>query len=463
MGQRAARAARTMRGFAGMGVVLAMLGACVSDGVKGPHFPFSASWQRGKGAAPVLLTDEAWWQRLNDPVLNSLVTRALSGSLTIAAAKARIAAADGALRAVPGAFDYSAALSGSMSDSKSRGTPTISSGSLGLSWLLDPWGGRRAEARSAAARLAAARAERDAAQLLVLSNLGNAYLELRFRQALYQQGLRELDSRKQMLALTQSLQDASSATRVDLTRSEARVAEIEAGLPAQRAQMTAKQNEIAVLAGVVPGQLGIDLGPAAQPRPRMAANMGIPADLLRNRPDIGVAEQRYYEALALVDVTQAAQYPNLSLTGSIDLSHARGGGGAAQYLLSPRLAFPRASQAAVEARGAEARAAYLVWTGTVTAAIGEVETALSDYAALSSAQGAAEKSVHLYKETRDLTNEVFRAGNATLSDVIDADTDVARAESALAEARFRQAQAFVALNVALGAGSSFGAQPVPAN
>ena len=463
MGHKAERAARSLRGIAASSAVLAMLSGCAADAVKGLHFPFAAGWQRNKAAAPVLLSDDAWWQRLNDQVLNSLVARALQGNLTIAAAKERIAAADAELRSLPGAFDISASASGSLSDRHGSGTPTASSGSFGLSWLLDPWGGRRAQAQSASARLAAARAERDAAQLLVLSKLSNSYLELRLRQALYQQSLRELDSRNQMLVVTRSLKDASSATRVDLTRSEARVAEIEADLPGQKAQITARKNEIAVLAGLVPQQLGIDLGPAGQPRPHLSANMGIPADLLRNRPDIGIAEQRYYEALALVDVTQAAQYPSLSLTGSINLSHVRQGGSVAQYLLSPQLAFPRASKAAVEARGAEARAAYISWTQTVTGAIAEVETALADYASVSSAQGAAERSVRLYKETRDLTNEVFRAGSATLSDVIDADTDVSRAERALAEARFQQAQAFVALNVALGAGSSFGVQGAPGN
>jgi len=191
--------------------------------------------------------------------------------------------------------------------------------------------------------------------------------------------------------------------------------------------------------------------------------MGIPADLLRNRPDIGVAEQRYYEALANVDAEQAAQYPSLSLTGTISLSHLHQGSSAARYAFGPQLTIPRPNGAAVDARSSAARAAYIDWTQTVTGAITDVENALVDYQSFSASLEAAARAADLFRTSRDLTQEVFKAGDATLSDVIDAETEVQRADQALAEARFRQAQSFVTLNVALGAGNDFGAAPAPAD
>ena len=69
---------------------------------------------------------------------------------------------------------------------------------------------------------------------------------------------------------------------------------------------------------------------------------------------------------------------------------------------------------------------------------------------------AAERSVQLYREVRDQEQKVFTLGDATLSDLIDADADVARANATLAEARYRQALAYVSLNVRIGAGNSAG-------
>lgn len=458
MGRGAGGTARRLRGMVSAGLIAATLGGCATDRpFDAPRFPFVGGWHRGKAAAPVLMTNEAWWQGLHDPVLNALVAQALRDNLTIALARERIVGAEAELRAVPGLFNHSSQASASLEDSATSGSATFYSGSAGVSWLLDPWGGRRAEARSAKARLFAAKAERNAAQLLVLSKIATAYLELRYRQGLLQQDLNELASRKQMRDITQTLQNANSATRVDITRSEARVAEIEADLPGARALIEAKKNEIAVLAGTVPGQLRTDLRAAAQPRPRLSPAMGIPADLLRNRPDIGVAEQRYYEALANVDATRAAQYPSLSLTGTISLSHLHQGGSAARYILGPQLAFPRLNEAAVEAQSSSARAAYISWTQTVTGAISEVENALIDYQSVTASLEAATRAVTLFRESRDLTQEVFKAGDATLSDVIDAETEVSRAERTLEEARFRQAASFVALNVALCAGNGYGA------
>lgn len=460
MTEGSARPTRRTARVTGALALLLALSSCGAESTRNrPMFPFLSNWQKGKEAAPVLLTNEAWWRGLRDARLNSLVDRAMAGNLSIAIARERITGAAAELRAVPGVVDSTVSLAANAGDGTASGTASYVNGSVGLTWLLDPWGGRKAEARSAEARLEGARAERDAAQLLVLSELSDAYLELRLRQALYQQSLGDLKRRQELREITRSLDEANAATRVETTRSEARLAEIEAALPAERAAIEAKKNEIAVLAGASPGQLGIDLGAAGQPVARLSPNMGIPADLLRNRPDVRIAEQFYYAALADMDATQAAQYPALSLTGSIDLSHARRGQTGGQYVFGPQLVFPTAREADVEARASDARAAYLQWTQTVSDAVLEVENALADYRAISGSLRSAEQAVKLYRETRALTDEVFRAGDTTLSELIDTDTDVSRAERALAEARYQQAASFVALNVALGAGHGAAVSP----
>ena len=438
-------------------LTVGLLAACGQDApFDSPRFPFAANWRKSQAGAPVLLNNVAWWRRMKDPTLDALVARALTGNLDIAIARERIVNSQAALKAIPDAAIFSPSVSLQQQGGTGIATQRIGDGTLGLNWLLDPWGGRRSTLKSAAARIKQAEAERDAAQLLVLSNLAGAYLDLRYRQQLLVQGLDDLRRRKQTLSLTNQRQDAGSATRTDTTRSAARVAEIESMIPGLQAAIEAKKNEIAVLVGVAPGQLGIDLGQARQPRPGVSPQMGIPADLLRNRPDIRVAEQSYYQALANLGTARAALFPSLSLVGSISLQSAGSGKSATQYAFGPTVNFPTLSKGGVEARESEVRQAYTQWTQTVLSAILEVENALLDYQAVTRSLSAAERSVQLYREVRDQEQKVFTLGDATLSDLIDADADVARANATLAEARYRQALAYVSLNVRIGAGNSAG-------
>lgn len=415
---------------------------------------------------PVLLGNAEWWRRLDDPTLDRLVALALRDSLTIEQAMARLTEARANTRSLAGAFAASPRLSGRASRGDGAGADTAVA-EIGLDWLLDPWGGRRAERQAAAARAGAAAAEAEAARLLVLSRLGQTYLDLRYRQRLLALAEQEARSRARTLALTRTMAEAEAATRLEVTRSQARVAGLQAELPALRAAILARQNEIAVLSGVAPGSLPPDLAAAlvqghGQPRPALAPDPGIPADLLRNRPDIRVAEQEYYAALAELDQARAALYPGLSLSGAVTLTRAGGQTTQAGYF-GPALrlpAFPAdAARAGVEARHARVRAAHAIWRTTVLGAVLEVENALLDYRAVSSSEAAALRAARLHREVLDLTRDLFAGGEATLGDLIDAEQAVAEADQVVAETRYRRGLGFVALNVALGAGHGMAPPP----
>lgn len=439
---------------------LALSGCAKDTGYDAPAFPFAAGWRGAPASAPVLLSNADWWKKFRDPTLDTLTSRAITGNLTIAAARERISAARAALDAVPGAASAETSVSASLSGDPIDRPEALGDASLGLSWLLDPWGERRATLRAAAARVEAAQAERDAAQLLVIGTLANTYLDLRYQQRLLAIRRAELASRRETLAQTRALGEANAATRLDVLRAEARVAEIQSQLPSLSAAIEGRKAQIAVLAGVAPGALGVNLDKGGQPRPRMSAATGIPSDLLRNRPDIRIAERGYYATLADMDAAEAQLYPRLSLGGAITLNALEQGRSAATYAFGPTVVFPtlpgKSARAGVALRAARAREAHAVWTQTVLGAISEVEQALLDYSAVSASLGSAERAARLYGEAGGLAREVFSRGEATLSDLIDADTERARGQNALADAIYRQGLAFVALNVRLGAGNSAG-------
>lgn len=454
---------------AGLSAALAavlLVGCTSSDPYAPPKFPFLKGYRGADHGAPVLLQNDTWWARLGDPVLDRLIAQALQGSISLEIARARVAQAQAAAAATPGLGSLSPTLG--VTGSGAIGADPTGSGTanLGLSWLFDPFGAHRAETRAALAGVDVAQAELASARLLLLYNLGNAYVDLRYRQTLLALRQQEMRGRKQTLAMTRTLLDAKDATRLDIARSEARVAELQAQMPGLTAAAAAKANEIAVLVGVVPGTLGISLEQRlGQPRPRLAPDVGIPADLLRNRPDITIAERRYYIALAGLTQAEAALYPRLSLTGAITLNGAEAGRSSSDYYFGPALqlpAFPgKVARAGVAQARAQIAAAHAEWKASVLGAVLEVENAQLDYRAASASQASADKAARLYREALELTRKIFAEGDATLGDLIDAEQAVAQAEQAQAETLYQRGLSFVALNVRLGAGHGVSSSGLP--
>ena len=213
--------------------LLAAVSGCSKENAYiAPTFSFLDSYKSQIGGAPVLLDNASWWEGLNDPVLNNLVARALQQNLDLDLAKERILESRANVNAVPVAASLNSSVGVKLSGTDIDGSDTRAEGTFGFAWLLDPYGARRAEVEATRARVEVADAERDAAQLLVLLNLGNAYVDLVYFQRLLHIHLQEIASRKQTLSLTRSLMDQGSATRLDLVRAEARLSEAEAAVPA---------------------------------------------------------------------------------------------------------------------------------------------------------------------------------------------------------------------------------------
>lgn len=444
--------------FAG---VLGTLAGCATDMTyTAPSFSFQQSYAGYKGSVPVLLENTAWWKGFKDPTLDRLIERALRDNLSLAAAKERIVEASATFEAVPSNANLSPSLGTRRSDSSNGTSFTRSEAVLGLSWLLDPYGARRQQLKAARARIEVADAESDAAQLLVLLNLTNAYVDLRFSQQVLRIRQQEIRARHKTLDLTQTLLDKSAATRLDLVRAEARLSEAEAAVPTARAAIQRQQYQIAVLLGMAPGTLDISLEDGAMPHPSMSANVGIPADILRNRPDVRIAERIYYANVAEIGVAKAQLYPQLSLSGAITLASIASGAHGADYVFGPTLTLPSLPNGlragALAAQESRARQAHTAWQSTVLDAIREVETAITEYSASASAVQASQKTVRLYREAANLTRDLVLRDSATLNDLLDDEESITNAELTLAQNQRQQSQSFINLNVSLGSGHASG-------
>src|SRR6056297_1169352 len=435
---------------------LPMLAACSDEPYKAPVFPFLSAYKSAPGGAPVLLSNADWWKSFDDPTLDALVMAGLEGSLDLDLAKERVREAEAIQRTVPQSAFLSPRAGARRERDETGRTRSGSEASLGFEWILDIYGGRRAQIDAAGARIEVADAEVDAARLLLLLNIANTYIDLRYQQTSLALRRSELASRRQTLELIERLQQGNAATQVDVVKARALVSETRSEIPEIRAAIEAAKNEIAVLSGQIPGTLGIDLDKGGrQPRVKLSPEVGIPADLLRNRPDIRVAERRYYAAFRDVAAARADLYPQLSLSGTISgasLSGARN----TEYFFGPALTFPAlpntARSARVEQRESLVRQTHTRWKLTVLEAIRDVESALSEYSAALSSQRAAAETVLLCKEVVTLTREIVTRDGATIRDLIEAEQNVATANTTLAETLRRVGRSYVALNVNLGSG-----------
>lgn len=443
---------------------LAVLGGCAPDNpYNGPRFPFMRSYIGAQNSAPTLLSNAEWWKGFKDPTLNALIDVALVDSLQLATARERVNEAEANLQGISTTgVSASPTVNGRVQGSDGGPTTRRGTADLNFSWLLDPYGARRETLKAARARIEVADVEVNAARLLVLYNLSNAYVELRHNQRLLALRHQELRTRRQTSALTQSMFDANSATRLDIVRAQAGVADIQAQIPLIEADIQSNKNQIATLAGVAPGALRVNLDKgAAQPRAQMSTEVGIPADLVRNRPDIRIAERLYYAAVAETGAARAALYPKLSLIGMISVGIGRGAD--TGYSFGPQLELPtlpgKAAKAGVAAAQSRASRAQLSWKATVIEGILQVENALKDYQSSGTAVRASERAVRLYREGLGLTQELVKTGGATITDLITAQNSISEANTVLARNLRRQSLSFIALNVGLGSGNAAG-EPV---
>ena len=435
----------------GLAVGTLVLAACSSRSVlPEAQIDLPGQYSRLAPVPQIAASDVQWWRGFHDPVLDRLVAQGLAENVTLRIAEARLAEAAANGRAAGNRV--SDALSATLEDNDGRATATG-----GLSVSLAPFGGRnRHEAAAALARLQAARYGQQGARLTLLSTLTGAYVDLRYYQALLRQQELDLASRKKTLQSLTAQVGLGAATRLDTLSAEALVVETEARIPQLNANVARQGNRISTLLGMPAGALGIALDyPGHQPVLARPKGIGIPADLVRRRPDIREAERLYAAAVADVGKAEAAFYPSLSLSGQISApldsaigtSHALTVGVSLPLLGRPRL---KAEQDAAHARADQA---YLGWRLTVLTAVEDVESGLAAVAGSRLAASRAGRVVSLNAEALDLSRKLLESnGDVTALDLLDRERSISQARAALAQNQRDYAIDTIRLYVALGLG-----------
>lgn len=411
-----------------------------------------------------------WWARLGDDTLNQLVGDALSGNTTVRAAQAAVRQARASLDVTRANAGPSVNASGSAQRSKSGDNPAGNRFQAGFdaSWEPDLFGGNaravdasRADAKAAETTLADARVS-------LAAEVAVTYIELRGLQQRLAIARRNLALQQETLQITRWRVQAGLASSLDLEQSVAANEQTQAQIPALQASVAQTAHALSVLTGQAPAHLQSRLETAAAiPQAPASLALALPADTLRQRPDVRTAGLRVEAALARRDQADAARYPSLRLSGSIGLSaltlSGLGSGATVANTLLGGLSVPLfdggAARARVEAQDAALEQARITYQGAVLSALREVEDALvslrGNRERLARLQAAAEAAAN----AELLARQRYGSGLIDFRSVLDTQRTLLSAQDSVASVQASLSADHVRLYKALGGGWQPDAEP----
>jgi NodT family efflux transporter outer membrane factor (OMF) lipoprotein len=410
-----------------------------------------------------------WWEIFADPELNSLEQQVEISNQNVAQAEAQFRQARALVQAARAAYFPTVTVgvgmtrnapSATAGSSTARNNRTFTEHSLPIdvSWELDVWGRIRRTVESSRATAQASAADLEAATLSARAELAQDYFQLR-----------SLDGQKQLLdntvvAFDRSLQLTNNryrsgvASRADVLQAETQLKTTQAqaiDIGVQRAQL---EHAIALLIGKAPADLTIPTAPLATQPPTIPA--GVPAELLKRRPDVAAAERTVASANAQIGVAEAAYYPTLSIDsqGGFESSSASkwlsamGRFWSAGFNLSQTLFDGGARKAQVE----QARAVYdtdvAAYRQTVLAGFQEVEDNVAAQRILGTEAEAQAEAVQAAQQSLAVTMNQYQSGIVSYLNVVVAQTTALGNERTAVDILGRRLTASVLLIKALGGG-----------
>lgn len=411
-----------------------------------------------------------WWQRLEDPVLDTLVERASLQSLDLKEALARMAEAR-ALRGGAGAQVWPTidALGGLQRREDSSHTPfgafateyyryTVG---IEVAWEIDLWGRLRRGIEAADADLEVTRENARGVLVTVAAETASNYVQLRAFQERLQIARTNLTLQEQTLALVRARFESGLVGERDVAQSARVVATQRSRLPALEAGLRAAENRLAVLLGLPPGALAGELELVkAIPVPPATVAVGVPADIVRRRPDVRAAERALAAETARIGVAEAELYPQLSIFGNVGFESNAAGklfeADSNVVNVGPSLRWHLFDagrvRAKIAAQDARAQQALIRWERAVLVALEESENAMTAFlreqvrsAHLAEAAVQARRAVG-FAQTQ------YREGLSDFQNVLDSERAAAELEDDVAQSRAAITTNLISLYKALGGG-----------
>ncbi|MDB5550162.1 MAG: Toluene efflux pump outer membrane protein TtgI precursor [Rhizobium sp.] len=452
-----------------------ILTACSTEKfLAGPEVTLTENYKYRAGLrGETIHPDTKWWANFRDRNLNALIDEALAENLSIEAARERVKAAMSTAKIANNAYlpQLDAISAASLSGQKNKvdtlpgfkgghkwqtvNTSSVSKG-LDSSWYINPLGWRSTKEREQE-RIESEREALNAARLDIISSVANAYVNVQGLGRQIEIAKRSLRVQNETADITIAKVEAGSASTLDSTRAKANAALTSSDIPALEQARLQYINLIATLLGKTPAELdSIYTTYKSVRRPRARFSEGIPADLLRNRPDIRQQERLLAAAVADIGVAEADLWPQLVLNGNITASRTANAGKVVNWDIGPSITLPifnrGALHAAVDLSKSGARQQYLAYRQTVIEAAREVEDAAVALRQEQIRYSRLATAVDEFTKAEQLARELNNAGTTEFSDVLDAQESLYGAQLQLAETSKNLNINYVALCQALGGG-----------
>jgi NodT family efflux transporter outer membrane factor (OMF) lipoprotein len=421
----------------------------------------------------------SWWDCLNDGVLSSLEARVANGSLELKAARARLLEAR-ALRGVSRASLFptlgatGAITSYRTSENGTSGVQledVLYSAGFDAGWEVDLFGGVHRAVEASQANLEAAREDYRDVMVSMLAEVALNYIEVRTYQARLASTMENIAAQEKVYQLNRSLFEAGMISELAMQQSRYGVERSRAAVPTLESGLAAAKNRLAVLLGEKPGALNALLEETA-PIPTLPATVavGVPADTLRNRPDIRKAERQLAAQTARVGVATSDLYPKLRLAGTLGLESIDGGellsGDSLAWSVGPAASWNIFNAGAVRQNIAVQSAlvdqALVQYEVTVLQALEEIENVLIAYAKEQNRHEYLTSAITAARRADELAREQYQAGLVDFSNVLDTQQALLSLEDELAQNEGTMVSNLVRLYKAFGGGwSSFEGVEVP--
>lgn len=463
------RASRT--GMALLGIALA--GCTVGPAYRRPPTPVPATWSTppagGASTATAQITD--WWKTFGDPLLDRFVAHAIAANhdLRIAAARVREARAlrSGTMGELLPTLDALASYTDARRSENALTFPVdqldtnLYETGFDARWELDLFGGKRRSVEAATADLAAALENERDVLVTLLGEVARNYVEARGLQRRLIIAQRNIDAQQDAVTLTRARFEAGLTSELDVAQATSLLARVRAQVPVLETSLRRAAYRLGVLLGGEPGALWEELA-TEQPIPPVPPEVpvGLPADLLRRRPDVRRSERQLAAATARIGVEAAELFPKVSLLGtaglqSLSVSDLFSGGSrfwSAGPSLTWRIFDAGRIRARIHAQDAREEQALAQYEKAVLTALEDAENALVAYAEEQVRYRSLYDAVRASRRAVDLATELYAKGLGSFLAVLDAERSLYENEDQRVVSQSNVSVNLVALYKALGGG-----------
>jgi NodT family efflux transporter outer membrane factor (OMF) lipoprotein len=417
---------------------------------------------------------QTWWTGLGDPVLEELIGRAEAANLDLRLATTRIREARARLGVASGQKlpDLDTSGSASRSDQSDNsplgvlvpgGFDPVELYDIGFdaSWEIDLFGRIRRSVESAGAAYEASIEDYRDVLVTLFAEVARTYVQVRELQARVSYAEANAEAQRATLTLTRDRYEAGATSEIDVAQAESNLKNTEAAIPALQIALRLALNRLAVLLGEPPGALDEELGEPGQiPEPPADLVVGVPAELLRQRPDLRGAERRLAAQTARIGIATADLYPRFSLSGFFAVQATDAGdlldGDSTTWGISLPFRWNLFAggriRSAIEVEEALTEQALVAYERAVLFALEEVENSLTTYALERQRRDRLAEAVAASQRTVELAEIQYRAGLTDFQNVLDSQRFLAQQQDFFAASEGQMVQSVIALYKALGGG-----------